>query len=296
MKWYILLASILVGLLTGCGSGPVPGTAAPSQTPAVVTPIPSASPSPTLSPTPTLGAGAVRLSPADGMEMVYVPEGPFLMGSLDGYGDEKPQHTVTLSAFWIDRTEVTNAHYALCVEAGACQPPRRRTSNLIDYYWGFDEYADYPVIHISWDDAQAYCQWAGRRLPSEAEWEKAARGPDGFIYPWGNEPPGEELLTFDHNWNDVTRVGSTPAGASPYGALDMSGNVLEWVADWYSPDYYAQSPEDAPPGPETGERRVLRGGSWSYNANGVRSAYRHAREPVFTSHEVGFRCASEITP
>ncbi len=300
---------LILLLLAACASAPpqptpaptAPAAAAPSQSP-----IPSATSLPTDTPTatvtlaPTLGIGSTSTSPADGMVLDYVPEGNFSMGSADSdgmaYPDEKPQHTVFLDAFWIDQTEVTNAEYAACVKAKACKQPRRVSSNVHDLYYGNATFADYPVIDVTWNDAVAYCQWAGRRLPTEAEWEKAARGTDGRIYPWGNNPPDGNLLNFNNLIHDVTKTGSYPSGASPYGALDMAGNVWEWVADWYGIDYYAHSPERNPAGPADGTLRVLRGGSWTYDPAGVRAAYRFQKDPTFFSYEIGFRCASGNGP
>jgi eukaryotic-like serine/threonine-protein kinase len=228
---------------------------------------------------------------ADGMTLVYVPAGPFEMGSVDGYSDERPVHTVDLPAFWIDRTEMTNARYARCVEAGVCARPRRKSSNVIDLYYGSKRHEDWPVIFISWQDAVDYCAWVGRRLPTEAEWEKASRGTDGRTYPWGSTPPDDTLLNFDHRLADVTATASYPAGASPYGALDLAGNVAEWVADWYAEDYYSLSPAFDPPGPETGTYRVTRGSSWKGNAIGVRSSHRYIDDPAQPTFDLGFRCA-----
>jgi len=224
------------------------------------------------------------------MEMVYVPAGPFLMGYNGGYSDEGPQHTVTLDAYWIDRTEVTAGKYALCVQAGACKPPVRKTTNAIDNFYGNPDYADWPVIYVNWADAEAYCSWAGRRLPTEAEWEKAARGVEGALYPWGNASPDETLALFGNHIEDVVKTGSYPAGASPFGALDMAGNAWEWTADWYSSDYYSHSPTADPPGPESGERKSMRGGSWNFDTPGLRASYRLAKEPTYASADVGFRC------
>ncbi len=295
-------------MLAAC-SPAAPATPAANNTPlpnptaeASATPAPSDTPAPTVTPVPTLGVGSTFTSPVDGMVLVYVPQGSFLMGSpaTDGsaYPDEMPQHSVTLDAFWIDRTEVTNGEYAQCAKAKACPPPARITSNVHDLYYGNATFADYPVLWVNWDDANAYCQWAGRRLPTEAEWEKAARGTDGRIYPWGNTPPDPTLLNFNHanKVKDIVQVGSYPNGASPYGALDMAGNVFEWVADWYGVKYYGQSPDQNPKGPDTGTQRVLRGGSWQYDAAGVRSAYRYQSDPSVSSYEFGFRCVTNQAP
>jgi formylglycine-generating enzyme required for sulfatase activity len=269
----------------------LPPTQAPSETP-----LPSETPTASITPSPTLGVGSSQVSEVDGMLLLYVPEGPFEMGSEGGYSDERPVHTVTLSAFWVDETEVTNGMYALCVQAGVCAAPRRKSSNLIDYYYGFEGYINYPVIFISWQDASNYCSWAGRRLPTEAQWEKAARGTDGRIYPWGSVPPDAALVNFDHNINDVTPVGAYPEGKSPYGAFDLAGNVMEWTADWYGEDYYTLSSALNPQGPETGRHRVVRGGSWTGNATGVRSAHRFIQDPENPVFDLGFRCVMDAQP
>lgn len=298
MKYNFLWLIAGTLLLVACGPSPVQPKAtalAPTETSTITltptgTPTLTSVPTPTDTYIPTLGIGSTLISSPDGMVMVYVPEGSFTMGYSGGYGDEQPQHTVTLEAFWIDRTEVTNSAYAECVQAGACHLPQRLTSNAIDNYYGNAKYADYPVIFVSWVNAQAYCTWAGLRLPSEAEWEKAARGTDGRLYPWGNNTPDKSLANFANNIEDVTRVGSYPDGASPYGVLDMAGNVWEWTADWYSQNYYSQSPDHNPPGPDTGTERILRGGSWNYDTPGIRSSYRLAKDPTFASSDTGLRC------
>jgi len=237
-------------------------------------------------------AGTGWISPVDGMPLVCVPAGDFLMGSTGDTGNsEKPQHTVYMDAYWIDQTEVTNAQYARCVAAGDCQAPGSVESNHRDNYYGNSKYADYPVIYVSWDDAVAYCEWAGRALPSEAEWEKAARGTDGRIYPWGNQVPNSGLLNFNMNIGDTTAVGSYPDGVSPYGALDMAGNVWEWTQDWYDENYYSsQTTWRNPAGPSSGDGRVVRGGSWVNNSRNVRAANRGWFAPVIRDIDQGFRC------
>jgi formylglycine-generating enzyme required for sulfatase activity len=212
------------------------------------------------------------------------------------FEDEYPPHTVYLDAFYVDKYEVTNAQYRACMEAGACDTPKNTT------YYGNADYAKHPVVYVTWDDADAYCRWAGERLPTEAQWEKAARGTDGRTYPWGKTFDGSKLNFCDkncpYNYKDASvddgyagtaPVGSYPDGASPYEALDMAGNVWEWVADWYNSDYYASSPESNPKGPASGDERVLRGGSWSYYAASVRAASRGKPAPG-PDHDVGFRC------
>jgi len=244
--------------------------------------------------------------PTDGMVMVYVPAGEFLMGSSDAdsqaMDDEKPQHTVYLDAYWIDRTEVTNAQYRTCVEAGACQEPG---------CWNNSDFnaPDQPVVCVIWDDAQAYAAWVGGRLPTEAEWEKAARGTDGRIYPWGDEFDGTRLNYCDRNcesaWKDTSAddgyaltapVGSYPAGASPYGALDMAGNVWEWVADRYDAGYYARSPARNPQGPDAGDGRVSRGGAFNPEEWFVRCAARLKGDPDRWSVNSGFRLVASRAP
>jgi serine/threonine-protein kinase len=217
------------------------------------------------------------------MTLVYIPAGEFLMGSVasvsEAFRNEKPQHRVYLDAYWIDQTEVTQGMYAECVAAGKCIPP-------ICSHGG----DNYPVVCMAWDDAAAYCAWVGRRLPTEAEWEKAARGTDGRKYPWGNQAPDSGLLNFNRNVGNTTEVGHYPGGASPYGALDMAGNVTEWVADWYDANYYASSPSQNPSGPSSGEYRVLRGGSWGYDILSIRLAIRYGFAPDRRNDCGGFRC------
>jgi serine/threonine-protein kinase len=294
---------VLIGLLALAGWGiskyvfhPAAMPAAPTQT---QRPATTATPMPTL--TPALGIGSTQVSPKDGMLQVYVPAGEFLMGSdpakdnQESY-DELPQHTVYLDAFWIDQTDVTTAQYAGCVTSGQCTKPYDASSATRSSYYGDSQYADYPVIYVSWNQAQAYCAWAGRRLPSEAEWEKAARGVDGRIYPWGNAAPDQNKLTYNNNQGDTAAVGSYSSGASPYGALDMAGNVEEWVNDWYSSSYYQQSPSRNPTGPTSGTARVLRGGYWGADGRNVRSAARDRGAPVYRYFNIGFRCAAGTSP
>ena len=276
-----------------------------SVSPAVLptaTPIPATATVVPPAGTSALGIGFTMISPVDGMEMVYVPAGEFLMGSPEGEGsdDEHPQHTVYLDAFWIDKTEVTNTMYQKCVAAGACSPNHDIGADLGG--------PQQPVVGVSWHDANAYCQWADRRLPTEAEWEKTARGTDGRTYPWGNEwdVASTRRLNFadkntNYDWADKSAddgfqrtapVGSYSSGACPYGALDMAGNVWEWVVDWYDSNYYASSPTRNPAGPDSGQSRVLRGGSWYYGQNFVRSAYRYVGySPGYRLGDIGFRCA-----
>jgi eukaryotic-like serine/threonine-protein kinase len=300
-KQPLSLTILLLGciIISGCGSfaGPTPTIAAaataapaavPTETPtAQPTAIPTATSIPTDAPTPA--PGAVQVSAKDGMEMVYVPAGDFSMGSLAGTSDEQPVHTVTLAAYWIDKTEITNVMYSQCVQAGDCQKPQNQSNTHFSYFLN-PEFANYPVVNLKWSSAQKYCAWAGRRLPTEAEWEKAARGTDGRTYPWGNGDPNATLLNFNTPAGDAVRVGSYPHGASPYGALDMAGNLREWVADWYDPGYYAVSPQSNPTGLAEGQYKVVRGGSWHSDLYSVRSSDRAYQAPDTRDKTIGFRC------
>ncbi|MBI4553736.1 MAG: formylglycine-generating enzyme family protein [Candidatus Latescibacteria bacterium] len=248
------------------------------------------------------------LPPADTTAMVLVPAGWFVMGS-DEEADEQPLRRVYVDAFFIDKHEVTNAQYKrFCDEMGRPYPP--------DPHWE-GEYAnyvlskpDYPVVNVTWDEAKAYAEWAGKRLPTEAEWEKAARGTDGRTYPWGDQWDVTRANFADRRtdfpWSDpqaddgypyTAPVGRYPQGASPYGAMDMAGNVLEWVADWYARDYYRFAPDRNPTGPAlnavTASYRVfivMRGGSWLYPAASLRASARRFDGPGFRFGDVGFRC------
>jgi eukaryotic-like serine/threonine-protein kinase len=248
----------------------------------------------------SVGVTATGAPPAAASEkggMVSVPAGALLMGSTDADGsagaDEKPQHKVFLDAYRIDRTEVTNAQYAQCVAAGGCTAPASIASGTRSSYYGNLAYENYPVIHVSWEQADAYCRWAGKRLPTEAEWEKAARGTDGRTYPWGDEPPDAQKANYRGDVGDTTQVGAYPAAASPYGVLDMAGNVWEWVSDWYDSGYYGRAPGSNPQGPANGTYRVLRGGSWYGDAYYLRVVDRSSYGyPTFQGDYFGFRCAA----
>jgi len=272
-------------------------------------------------PTPVLGIGSTMIG-KDGMILFYVPAGEFTMGSdaddvlaecqkyrsncnRDWFIDEEPPHVVDLDAFWIDQTEITNAMYAMCVTAGVCNEPSEKSSSNRNNYYGKSEFDNYPVIYISWNDASTYCSWVGRRLPTEAEWEKAARGTNRNMYPWGNIFDGSLLnfcdvncleserknVSFNDGFTDTSPVGSYPKGASPFGALDIAGNVYEWVDGWY----------ETYPGNTMGNSdyvtkyRVMRGGSWNSS-----DAYSHSAKrmenPPDTGSNIGFRCVMDETP
>lgn len=216
--------------------------------------------------------------------MVVVPAGSFLMGVDHPLPDEEgPQHAVYLTPFRIDTHEVTNTRYQRCVEDGACQEPKDLR------YYADPSYADHPVVFVSWFDAVDYCEWAGRRLPSEAEWEKAARGDQALIFPWGNTLQ-RDRLNADNRVGATLPVGRFPEGSSPYGALDMAGNVWEWVDDWFEP--YPGSTFNS----EFFDRKykVVRGGSWNHPAEDARTDHRDIAHPARTMAVVGFRCASSM--
>jgi len=230
----------------------------------------------------------------DGAEMILIPEGEFIMGSPEGEGDydERPQHTVFLDAFYIDKYEVTNAQYKQFMDATGHEAPA---------YWDDERFnqPNQPVVGVIWHDAVAYAKWAGKRIPTEAEWEKAARGTDGRIYPWGNEWDNSKCNSDVGNdgYQYTAPVGSFLAGASPYGVMDMAGNVWEWVADRYGDNYYSQSPQQNPKGPDSGSMRVLRGGSWvSTLQTPLRCAVRLGNFPGPRGNLFGFRCAQDVTP
>jgi formylglycine-generating enzyme required for sulfatase activity len=253
------------------------------------------------------------------MELVRVPAGKFLMGSADSDKDaeinEKPQHTVSLDEYLIGKYDVTNAQFRVFVQATGYKTTAETVGKAYAYdgsNWVYRSGADWqhpwgsnstlsgkdnhPVVCISLDDAVAFSKWAtqvtGRKvtLPTEAQWEKAARGTDGRIYPWGNQPPDSSRLNFGENVKDTTEAGKySPAGDSPYGAADMAGNVWQFTADWYDEKYYAISPVNNPQGPALGQYLVLRGGSWGTGSRFSRSAYRSGDPPDYFTGRCGFR-------
>jgi len=220
-------------------------------------------------------------------EMVQVPAGEFLMGcntavDAECRGDEQPSHTVFVSEFQIDKVEVTQGMYAACVQAQECDPPSCEWDCSL---------TNNPAGCVTRDQANSYCTWAGKRLPTEAEWEKAARGTDGRKFPWGNDPPTCDLANISGCGQVAQAVGSHPAGASPYGALDMAGNMVEMLADWYDAGYYQVMPTSDPKGPASGTTYVGRGGGWKSDPVWQRTSVRDWYEPVNAGRSLGFRCA-----
>lgn len=247
----------------------------------------------TPSPPAAARQGDVWISSRDGAPMVFVPAGKFLMGSNDprARADERPAHKVYLDAFWIDKYEVTNERFRRFAQATKYVTQDERSDWMSWRTFAQPSQENNPVRWINFPDAVAYARWAGKQLPTEAQWEKAARGTDGRPYPWGVKWDGSRLNLADC-FCVVTRVGTYPAGMSPYGALDMLGNVREWCRDWYDPRYYERSPRRNPPGPPAGTSKVCRGGSWDMRDGsiGYRVSARQAVRPNGGDDLTGFRC------
>ncbi len=228
----------------------------------------------------------------DDVTMMEVAAGPFMMGCNEAEDtacdpDELPYHEVTLSTYEIDVREVTQARYQACVDVGGCSAPGTDAS----CNWDPVGRADHPVGCVSWDQANVYCTYVGKRLPSEAEWEKAARGATGLVYPWGNSAPDCLKANFGDCLGDSAPVGSHTEGNSPYGAEDMAGNLYEWVNDYYAVAYYESSPSDDPTGPTSGDNRVMRGGAFGYEIQYMRASNRGANPQTASFSPLGFRCA-----
>ncbi|MCX6053417.1 MAG: formylglycine-generating enzyme family protein [Chloroflexi bacterium] len=334
MKIFFPLLIVSIFLFSGCSTS----AAIPPETVIPQTLIPAKT---SIPPTPTQlpVIGSTQVSSKDGMVMMYVPEGEFTMGmsadaalaecqkfftdcSRDWFTGEEPEHPVNLDAYWIDQTEVTNMMFRMFVNEISYQTEAEKagfssvfTGSVWEQVNGADWQSpqgpnsnltgleDHPVVQVSWNDASAYCVWAGRNLPTIAQWEKAARGTDKRSYPWENDPPAGNLVNFaDSNtsfaWSNkiindgypfTSPVGSYPDGKSFYGAMDMAGNVREWVSDWYGS--YVSGNVTNPQGPSPGDYRVFRGGSWVSVTDFLRSAFRSSGNPVGSDDNVGFRCA-----
>jgi formylglycine-generating enzyme required for sulfatase activity len=228
--------------------------------------------------------------------MVTVPQGAFTMGfnETDTDPDYEPEHSVTLKEFLIDKTEVTVAQYKACVDCGVCKLPLRDGSHTgREPYYGDPKYNDYPVIYVTWNDAKAYCEVIGKRLPTEAEWEKAARGTTKSAYPWGDDPPSKNHANFGMLVNDTAKVTDYDQGKSSLGVLNLAGNVWEWVADSYDAKYYAASPATDPPGPAEKLAKVVRGGGFISSHTQIRSFVRETYAESAAMSFIGFRCAMD---
>jgi len=296
---WIALSTLLI-LASGCGPTaetptptsiptptPAPVKVVPTPTPVPAPPTPTPMPTPTSVPTPASAETPEPTAPPVTDIMIEIPAGPFTMGSDTGEADETPTHEVDLPAFEIDQFEVTNADFAQFVEATGYQTDAEkegRSKNWRDSAEGKD---NHPVVRVSWNDAMAYCEWLGKRLPTEAEWEKAARGTDGRTYPWGDEWDPSKANVKDTGLRGTAAVGSFGAGASPYGVEDMAGNVWEWTADWYEPypgstydsEYFGQ------------EFKLVRGGGWFEMDDAVRITNRDLTSVTAANDDMGFRCA-----
>ena len=230
----------------------------------------------------------IRFNLNDHMNQIYIPAGEFTMGS--GTKDKEIlAHKVYLDAYWMDQTDVTNAMYAICVKAGTCSHPAH-----YDHYFDDSKYADYPVVYVTWYAAQTFCTWEGGTLPTEAQWEKAARGWDDRPYPWGTSAPDITLLNYNGDHGDIVSAYDYLIALSPYGLLQMSGNVRQWMSDWYQRTYYTVSPYKNPQGPSTGEYKSLRGGAFDDDFQEVETTYRVYHEPTSAGQERGFRCVQSV--
>jgi formylglycine-generating enzyme required for sulfatase activity len=281
---FILVTAVLALVVGACASPP--------------NLVPTESPPTLVSPSPVLPTDVSTLVPVvlagpqagssmawvDGSVLMYVPAGDFTMGS--GASDA-PQRTVALDGYWIYQTEVTKSMYAYCVSIGACAPPAQ--ANIVQEYQN-PFYSNYPMVAVTWDMASNYCAWAGGGLPSEAQWEKAARGASGAQYPWGDDDPDCSLGNFNGCVGALTDSTAFPDSASPFGVLDMAGNVFEWVNDYYAESYFSSAPAVNPTGPESGEFRVVRGSSFESPASQAAVTIRRPGANAFSSHDLGFRC------
>ena len=321
-----LLGSLALVLLAACAQG----ASAVAETSLAVTASapPGPSPTPSSRPNPEPGdatLATVRISEIDQMEQGYIEAGEFIMGSEDPDAKqaqeggvaypEAPLHTLYLPGYWIDKYEVTNGQYKLCVDADVCEAPFLPKTFMGVEYFANPDYAHYPVIYVDWYMARDYCEWADRRLPTEAEWEKAARGTDGRKFPWGNDPVTGERANFcdgncpklhanpafDDGYSETAPVGSYPAGASPNGIMDMSGNVWEWTSTIPQPYPYdaedGREAKDLRVGAEVreayiGPQRVWRGGTWANGVWWMRASVRYHSVPWYWHNSLGFRCAA----
>lgn len=252
------------------------------------TPSTTPSPEPTLTYTVTSTSTPVpsRITDSKGVPMALVPAGNFIMGSKNGDVDEVSVHEVYLNDFYIDIFEVTNALYNVCISDGVCGVPNSG-------YYQYSDYSDHPVVNVTWAQADQYCKWRGGYLPTEAQWEKTARGGDERTYPWGEEVDCSKA-NYRTCVGNTAKIGSYESGKSPYGVYDLAGNVWEWVADWYDDNYYQYSPSSNPLGPTSGKYRVIRGGSWSFRIDDLPAYNRRESDPDSDRNTIGFRCAKDV--
>lgn len=283
LTWLFLAGTLLLASCTSA-STPTP-TAAPAAT---TVPSPTAA-APTQPPTlvPVTLAGpqsGTTMTWIDGSLLAYVPAGTFNMGMGAANAPEK---TVSLDGYWIGVTDVTNKMYAQCVATGNCAAPAQELGTPV---YSNPDFGDYPVVGVTWDMAANYCKWAQASLPTEAQWEKAARGTNGASYPWGNDAPGCDLANFLGCLGHTSGASAYPEGRSSYGLLDMAGNVFQWVNDFYDEHYYDSMPAQNPTGPGTGQSHVIRGSSFESDSSLTQSAVRHFGASAYHSRDLGFRC------
>ena len=226
-------------------------------------------------------------------EWIFIPAGDFLMGSDDGAPDEKPERRVRLSPYLIQKYEVTVHEYMEFVRITSHRSPLTVRDNANRPFF---DHPNKPIVYVSWDDATDYCKWIGGRLPTEAEWEKAARGITGRKWPWGNEARSNaaNLSGEEDRYRYTAPVGALDHDVSPFGLYDMGGNAREWVSDWYGERYYSTAPSENPKGPLEGDNRVLRGGSWNDTADLARTTARMKMFPDYRDMSIGFRCAKDL--
>ena len=248
---------------------------------------------------PAVAAAEEPMIEKDPVEMVIIPAGPFIRGSAPGEGrlDEQPRRKIYLNAFAIDKYEVSNAHYMKFLDETLHKAPLNVFAERpLNKEEGI---ANLPVVQVTWHDAVDYCFWAGKRLPTEAEWEKAARGTEGRLFPWGDQPPTPQRANYEKDWDGkktFVEVTALPEGQSAFGLFNLSGNIREWVQDWYDAGYYSLAPEKNPKGPETGILKVIRGGSWRSFDTDLRAASRGKGGFALKTHGIGFRCARDVIP
>jgi len=284
IKFWMPLTALLIMLMNSCAPAVTETTTPLPPTPPPAT-VEAATSTPTLVPVNLSGpqAGTILMW-VDNAPLVYVPAGEFVMGI--GIGDA-PKRTVSLDNFWIQQMEVTNGMYAQCVKVGSCTPPAQEIGAPV---FTNPEFSSYPVVGVDWNQSSAYCTWIQGRLPTEAEWEKAARGSEGNLYPWGNDDPACDVGNLTGCLGHTSAVTDHPDGKSPYGLYDMAGNVFEWVNDWYDATYYENAPAQNPTGPESGQYRVIRGSSFESNLDQILIGNRHFGGVAWHDYQTGFRC------
>lgn len=273
-------------VLSACNAQPTPQVIVVIATsvPPTATQAPIVELTPTLEPVALAGPqSGAKMKWLDGSTLIYIPAGDFTMGD----GINAFAHNVTLDEYWIQETKVTNRMYEQCVKVGSCTTPKPELGGPV---FGNPQFANHPVVGVTWDQAQTYCAWTQGSLPTEAQWEKAARGVNENAYPWGNAEPSCDLLNFGYCVRRTSDVDIFPNGVSPYGLFDMAGNVYEWVSDWYSENFYTESPDSNPTGPQSSEYRVVRGSSFETSASQISPAIRHFNEQGDSRRDVGFRC------